>query len=106
MAKKEVKNILTVRFLTGENSLASWVAIFVFLLMSITLIFSSHLVDQKVFEITRLNDEVKELRGEFVEVRSKLQRTRLESTVKQSLESYGLKQSEKPPQKIKVIVKE
>ena len=105
MAKKEFIDILKVRFLTGENSLGSWVAIFVFLLMAITLIFSSHLVDQKVFEITRLNDEVKELKGEFVEVRSELQKTRLESTVKQSLESYGLKQSEKPPQKIKVIVK-
>lgn len=105
MAKKEVIDILKVRFLTGENSLTVWTAIIILFLMGIVLIFSSHLSDQKVFEITHLNDEVKELKGEFVEVRSKLQKIRLESTVKQSLESYGLKQSEKPPQKIKVIVK-
>lgn len=104
MAKIDLVDVLRVRFLTGENSLRSWGIIFSILLMGFILIFSSHLVDQKVFEIRRLNDEVKELKGEFVEVRSQLQQTRLESTIKSSLEQYGLKESVKPPQKIKVIV--
>jgi len=49
---------------------------------------------------------VKELRSEFVSVRSRLQREKLESSVLSELQNTGLKQSQTPPNKIKVIVKE
>ena len=56
--------------------------------------------------VSKLTDEVRDLRSEFVDVRSQLQRVRLESSVLKSLKDSGLKQSETPPNKIKVIVKQ
>jgi secreted protein len=49
---------------------------------------------------------VNELKSQFVDVRSRLQKVRLESSLLEQLDSKGLKQPEKPPQKIKVIVEE
>ena len=70
------------------------------------MIYSGHLIDQKVHTIAKLGEEVKELRSEFVDVRSRLQRIKLESTVLSTLKDTGLKQSQTPPNKIKVIIKE
>lgn len=105
MKKQKIVDILKIRFLTERDSYRIWTKIGLFISISILLIYSSHLVDKKVFYISRLNNEVKELKAEYVEVRSQLQHIRLESTVKRELEMSGLKQSEHPPQKIKVIVR-
>ena len=67
---------------------------------------SSQRVDAKVHQIAKLNEEVNELKSQFVDVRSRLQKVRLESSLLEQLDSKGLKQPEKPPQKIKVIVEE
>lgn len=98
--------ILKVNFLVGENSLKNWFVILFAICLGIVMIFSSHLIEQKVHTIAKLTEEVRELKSEFVDVRSQLQRIRLESTVLKSLEETGLKQSENPPHKIKIIIKE
>lgn len=104
--REELIKILKVDFLVGESALKNWAMILFGVVLCIVMIFSSHLIEQKVHTIAQLNNEVKELQSEFVDVRSKLQRVRLESTVLQSLKESGLKQSETPPQKIKVIIRE
>ena len=63
---------------------------------------SSHSADKKVHEITALNEEVKELRSEFVDVRSDMQKLKLESTVRGIVEKNGLYPSEEPPKQILV----
>ncbi len=78
---------------------------FLFVLI-IIVITSSQRVDAKVHQIAKLNEEVNELKSQFVDVRSRLQKVRLESSLLEQLDSKGLKQPEKPPQKIKVIVEE
>lgn len=104
--REELIKILKVDFLVGKSALKNWTMILFGVVLCIVMIFSSHLIEQKVHIIAKLNNEVKELQSEFVDVRSRLQRVRLESTVLQSLKESGLKQSETPPQKIKVIVRE
>jgi hypothetical protein len=49
-----------------------------------------------------LNEEVKELRSEFVDVRSKIQQLKLESTIIKEVEGKGLFPSKNPPKKIYV----
>ena len=66
------------------------------------MIASSHGADNKVHRIAALNNEVKELRSEFVDFRSDVQRLKLESTILETMEDDGLFPSETPPQKIKV----
>ena len=53
------------------------------------MIYSGHLIDQKIYAIAKLEGEVKELRSEFVDVRSRLQKVKLESTILSSLKTPG-----------------
>lgn len=104
--KQDIANILRVRFLVGENAVNNWKKIIFFVALGFIMIASGHRLEYKVYFIAELNDQVKELRGEFADVRSQLQKSRLESSLLQSLEERGLRQSQTPPHKIKVIVKE
>ncbi len=104
-ATQEIKNIIHGKFLTeGKEAARSWIFICFLVSLAVIMIASSHAIDRKVYEIAVLNEQVNELKGEFVDVRSRLQRVRLESALLEQLESKGLKQPQKPPQKIKVIV--
>lgn len=106
-ATEEIKNILRGKFLVeGRESIRNWTFIAFLFIMGVIMITSAHSVDRKVHEIARLNSEVNELKNQFVDVRSRLQKVKLESSLLEKLKSKGLKQPEKPPQKIKVIVRE
>lgn len=63
---------------------------------------SSHSADKKVHQIAALNEEVKELRSEFVDVRSDVQKLKLESTVMDIVAEKGLFPPVVPPKQIKV----
>jgi hypothetical protein len=65
---------------------------------------SSHSAEQKVHEIAKLNDEVLELRTEFLDGRSNLMKLKMESTITGRMAPKGIKPSDVPPTKI--IVKE
>lgn len=71
-------------------------------LLAIVMIASSHSADRKVHEIARYNNEIKELRSEFVDVRSKLMQTRMESKIIGMMREKGLKPPSTPPQKIQI----
>ena len=59
--------------------------------------------EQKVFRIAELNNEVKELRSEFVDRRSELMKLKMESTVAKQMEARLILPSTVPPTKIKVV---
>jgi len=105
-ATDEIKNILRGKFFVGKDAFKSWFVVGFRLVLIIIVITSSQRVDAKVHQIAKLNEEVNELKSQFVDVRSRLQKVRLESSLLEQLDSKGLKQPEKPPQKIKVIVEE
>ena len=98
-ATDEIKNILRGKFFVGKDAFKSWMFVGFLFVLIIIVITSSQRVDAKVHQIN-------ELKSEFVDVRSRLQKVRLESSLLEQLDSKGLKQPEKPPQKIKVIVEE
>lgn len=106
-ATTEIKNILRGKFLVeGKEATKNWTFIAFLFILGVIMITSSHNVDKKVHQIAKLNDEVNELKSQFVDVRSNLQKVKLESSLLEKLKNKGLKQPEKPPQKIKVIIKE
>ena len=106
-ATDEIKNILRGKFLVeGKEATKNWGMILFLFILGIIMITSSHSVDKKVYEIAKLNEEVNELKSQFVDIRSRLQKIKLESSLLEKLKNKGLKQPEKPPQKIKVIVDE
>ena len=104
--KERFVKVFKAEFLVGKDSQRNWITILLVLLLGIVMIYSGHLIDQKVYAIAALEAEVKDLRSEFVSVRSRLQREKLESSGLSELQNTGLKESQTPPNKIKVIVKE
>lgn len=100
--RKGILDILRGKFLISGDAPKNWLFIIFASVLATIMIASSHGADSKVHRIAALNNEVKELRSEFVDFRSDVQRLRLESTILKSMEDDGLFPSETPPNKIKV----
>lgn len=100
--KKNIYKILRGTFLVSDDSFKNWRFIIFISVLAIIMIASSHSADKKVYEIARLNNEVKELRSYFLDGRSKLMKLRMESSVISKMNEKGIKPSVIPPKKIKV----
>ncbi|TBW27494.1 FtsL-like putative cell division protein [Gramella sp. KN1008] len=104
--KKGFYNILKANFLISEDAYKNWRFIVFCTVLAIIMIASSHNAEKKVHQIARLNDEVRELRSEFVERRSDLMKIKMESTITQKMVEKGIGPSDTPPNKIRVIIKD
>ncbi|NJX16186.1 FtsL-like putative cell division protein [Tamlana crocina] len=100
--KKSIYSILKGTFLVSDDAFRNWRFILFISGLAIIMIASSHSADQKVYEIARLKNEVKEMRSAFVDGRSKLMRLKMESHVVRVMKEKGLATSVIPPKKIKV----
>lgn len=103
--KDNIYNILKGKFLISDDSLKNWGFISFVVTLMLLMIASSHSSDKKVMEIAKLNKEVKELRAQFVDLRSISMKMKLESSIRNKVSVLGLKPSENPPQVIKVVSK-
>ena len=61
------------------------------------MIASSHSADGKVYQIAKLNEEVKALRSTYVDTRAKLMELKMESFLRNKMKDIYLFPSEKPP---------
>ena len=100
--KQSIYSILKGKFLISDDSFRNWRIILFISLLAIVMIASSHSADNKVYEIARLNNEVKEWRSAFVDGRSKLMRLKMESGIVNKMAEKEIFISINPPQKIKV----
>ncbi|MGB5274199.1 MAG: FtsL-like putative cell division protein [Flavobacteriaceae bacterium] len=100
--KNGILDILKGKFLVSGDAPKNWLFIIFASLLATAMIASSHSADKKVIKIANLNDEVQELRSQFVDVHKDVQRLKLESTIKATLEKKELYASEVPPKKIRV----
>ena len=100
--KNGVYNLLKARFLIDEDAVKNWRFIVFLILLAIIMIANTHRFEQKVFKITDLTNEVKELRSEFVDRRSELMKLKMESTVSEKMVEKEIFPSSVPPIKIKV----
>ena len=104
LMKQKLINLVKGSFLVDEKSSSNWIYIFLFLILSIIMISSSHSADMKVFRIAELNQEIKSLKSEYIETRTTLIRNKMESSIKRRLNDQGIKPSITPPIKIKINV--
>ena len=100
--RKGVYSILKARILVNEDATKNWRFIVFLILLAILMIANAHSFDQKVFRITKLTNDVKELRSEFVDRRSELMKLKMESTISKKMEERNIFPSSVPPKKIKV----
>jgi hypothetical protein len=104
--KKGMYNILKANFLINEDAVKNWRFIVFCTFLAIIMIAFSHSAERKVHNIARLNNEVRELRSEFVDMRSALMKLKMESTITSRMAARGVKPSETPPNKIKINITE
>ena len=100
--KERLLDVLKGSFLISGDAAKNWRFILYASLLAVIMISSAHRADQKVHQLADLNEEVLELRSEFVDLRTRLQQRKLESSVKERVVNYGLVPSKTPPKKIKV----
>ena len=101
--KKGVYSILKARFLVNEDATRNWRFIVFLFLLALLMIANTHRFEQKVFRITELTNQVKELRSEFVDKRSELMKLKMESTVSEKMAVKGIVPASVPP--VKVVIK-
>lgn len=104
--KGGIYNILKARFLVNEDANKNWRFIVFVILLAIVMIANTNRYERKIFKIKALEEEVKELRSEFVDRRSELMELKLESTIEKKMLEKGIVPSSVPPVKIKVVKEE
>jgi hypothetical protein len=104
--KESLYDILKGKFLVSNDAFKNWRFILYCTVLAIIMIGSSHSAERKVHQIARLNDEVLELRSEFLDSRSNLMRLKMESTISRKMAERGIRPSEVPPTKIVIKEKE
>jgi len=103
--KNKLLGILKGRFLIDDDAIKTWRFIGFSVVLLLIMIASSHHAEKKVFAIGDLDSSVKELRSEYVDLRSQLMKLKMESKVAEKMKARGLRSSEVPPKKIKVLTK-
>lgn len=100
--KSGVLDILKARFLISDDAVKNWRFIVFIIILAIVMIANTQRYEQKVFEIAKLSNEVKELRSEFVDRRSELMKLKMESTISNKMQEKEIYPSTVPPVKIEV----
>lgn len=100
--KNGVYSILKARFLIDDDAFKNWRFIIFLITLAIIMIANTQRFEQKVYKITELTNEVKELRSEFVDRRSELMKLKMESTISEKMVKKNISPSAVPPHKIKI----
>jgi hypothetical protein len=100
--RKGILDILKGKFLVSGDAPKNWIFIIYTSFLAAVMIASSHSADYKVHQIAALNEEVKDLRSQFIDGQTDVQRLKLESEILKTVAEDGLLPSETPPHKIRV----
>nr|WP_317631652.1 FtsL-like putative cell division protein [uncultured Flavobacterium sp.] len=100
--KDSIYSVLKAKYLSDKDAQQKWIFILFLLFLGILMIANSHLYESKSLKITSLNEEVKDLRSQFVDKRSELMEMKMESSISKKMERKGIYPSEVAPVKIKV----
>ncbi len=98
--KKRLYNIIKGNFLISDDAFKNWRFIIFLSVLALIMIASSHSADKKVHQIAKLNNEVKEVKSHYVDLRMKVMQVKMESRITSIMEKKGLKIPVTPPQKI------
>ncbi len=98
--KQTIYDIIKGKFLIADDAMKNWRMLFFLSFLAIIMIASSHNAESKVHEIARLNNEVRELRTQFVDGKTELMRLKMESSIIKKMVQKGLKRPANPPRKI------
>ena len=104
--KQSLYSILKGTFLISEDSFKNWRIILFISALALVMIASSHSADKKVHKIASLNNQVKELRSEYIDGCTRYMKLKMESNVAKKMIEKGLTISDVPPRKIIIKAKQ
>ena len=96
-----IKGVYTEKMASRNFFVNSWRMILFVSTLAILVIYSSHKVDQKVFKISKLNEELKDLRSRHIDMRTQLMSLSKTTKVAEAVKSIGLFEALDAPFKIK-----
>jgi hypothetical protein len=97
---KALSSVFSGTFLTNESTLKHVPFLLFLALIAILYIANGYQADDKIREVNRITNELKELRSEYISTKSDLMFVSKQSEVAKSVESMGLKEPIAPPMKI------
>ena len=97
---KKIIDIVAGKFILEKTNAKTVRFILFIFCFALIMIYSSHSVDRKIFEINKLNDELKIVESNYLKTRKALMTSRMESTIRVQLSDKEIKPSLNPPTKI------
>jgi hypothetical protein len=99
---RSVFDVINGNFLTNKNSLKQAPFVLFLTVVALFYIANSYYAERKIRQINKINNELKELRSEYITSKSKLMFVSKQSEVAKTAEEMGLpiKESTTPPGKI------
>lgn len=94
--KENIIKFLKGEFLLNEDAFKNWRMIVFVIILLLIMVRSGHITDEKVMKFETLSKRERELRAEFIAIRSKAMKLKLESNVAKNVKEMGLKASGKP----------
>jgi len=98
--RESIVRFLKGEFLLKEEGFKNWRMLIFIIILLMLMIRSGHKTDEKVLKISELSKQERELRAEYISVRSKAMQLKLESNVVEKVKELGLKPADKPAQVI------
>ena len=95
-------SLLNLNFLLNDDSFKNWRIIIFISILALIMIYSGHSAENKIFKIAELNENINELKNEFIDKRSQLIQLKMESKISLKLSHLDLEPADKPP--IKIII--
>ena len=99
---KGLSSVFSGTFLTNESTLKHLPFILFLALAAIFYIANGYYADDKIRDVNKISNELKELRSEYISTKSELMFASKQSEVAKSAEELGLKEPVVPPIKIEV----
>jgi len=99
-------NFFSGSFLTKEKAINQLPFAFFLTFLGVLYIANGYYAEQKVREISKVGTELKELRSEYITIKSDLNFKSKQSQIVLETEKFGVKESVSPPEKIIVSKKE
>lgn len=99
---KSLSAIFSGTFLTNDKTLKHLPFIIFLALIAVLYIANGYYADDKIREVNKITDQLKELRSEYISTKSDLMFASKQSEVAKAVEKLGLKEPLVPPIKIQV----
>ena len=98
--RKKIIDIVAGKFILEKTNAKTVRFILFIFCLALIMIYSSHSVDRKIYDINKLNNELSGVENTYLKVRKELMNSKMESTIRQKLVDKKIKPSLDPPIKI------